>query len=55
MEKPVRIDAFHKSLNDRQEGSVLMSALRKLTDVKSTRDLASGQPSPMGTWSGWSM
>jgi len=57
MKGNLNIEAFDKLLKGDGEGSVLIQVLQKLTEVKDTSKLAEGvpDPSPLGSWSGWSL
>ena len=48
------IATFHKLLTSGEDESILLAAIRKLTEVKDPKIIkkAAG-PQPMGGWSGW--
>jgi hypothetical protein len=48
------IATFHELLTSGEDGSVLLTAIRKLTEVKDPRAIKKvAGPKPLGGWSGW--
>jgi len=49
------IATFHELLTSGEDGSVLFTAIRKLTEVKDPKAIkkVGGRPEPLGGWAGW--
>lgn len=49
------VKSFHAQLQKNEgKGVALFAVLNSLTSIKDPRKLSSEEPSPLGSWSGWS-
>jgi hypothetical protein len=56
MNEQINITTFSRALKSEKDESRLFEALIKLTEVQDPQviaDAKGGQPTPLGSWSGW--